>query len=508
LNSLSRHGSFARIGVRLGEADRSHSFTERPRRSDPITRILWGLLVFSLPFDDIYFPEAARGFGQPSTYLAIVLWVLVLLKILWGKEGLRFLKSKALLFVFLFWFVAGASISQVSQAPPSPWFGSSPWRTGGEQFVQLSLSLSIAFLTAYFVQSWRDVRFAMTLYFAGWIGSVLAQVLDFAAYFSNWAWLQTANDFIHYHPWQFLGPLPRLRLSTAEASWASDYLIGVIPFFVLRAYYWKSRRWNLANAFATILVLFATMSFGGLAVFVGEVALMAVILGRRAVGFLALAGAAPLLLALAISPVYVSSVWDRAVGAYAHGTQSEDGSLRARAALADAAWSAFEEHPWLGVGIGVSPYYVPGGMPTWVAADPEVKMYVGALEGGNVCSLHLEVLSETGLAGTGIFMLLFATMVLGTFKAYRGAPEPWKKSVYAAILVSLVGQFAHYTSMNRFHFHYWFFIWGLATSAVSLVGQPDPAVLALRATYGRKFAGRLAPAAALALRVSPVGDRR
>jgi hypothetical protein len=53
-------------------------------------------------------------------------------------------------------------------------------------------------------------------------------------------------------------------------------------------------------------------------------------------------------------------------------------------------------------------------------------------------------------------------MVLGTLKACRRAKEGWKKSACAAILVALLGQIAHYTSVNLFGLHYWFFIWGLA----------------------------------------------
>jgi O-antigen ligase len=433
------------------------------------------------------FPESARGFGQPSSYLTLVVWVVVLLRILHRKERLPFLKNKALLFMFLFWLVAGISISQSSQVPLSAWVHAVPWISGVKQFVELTVALSVAFFTVFFVRSWRDFRFAMTSYFAGWIGSVSAQLLDFAAYFSpGSSLLQAANDFIHHSSWwQFVGPFPRLRLSTAEGSWASDYLICVIPFFVLRAYYWKSRAWNFINALASVLVLFATMSFGGLVVFVGQVALMAVILGRRAVGFLALAGAAPLLLALAISPVYVSSVWNRAAGAFVYGSESGDGSMRLRAALAETSWATFKEHPWLGVGIGVSNYYVPGDMPTWAAKDPYVKGLARSFLDANLCNLVSQVLSETGLAGTALFVLLLATMAWGTLKAYQRATEGWKKSVYAAILVALLGQIAHYTSMNTFHFHYWCFIWGLAIFAQeNSKGQTDAGLVPVPALPG------------------------
>lgn len=482
---------FAKAGARQRNVSELRPVSERPIKIDPLTNTLWGLLIFSLPFTDIFFPEKAGGFGQPSTYLTLALWPFLVLRILWGKESLRFLKSKALLFMFLFWLVAGISISQSSQAPLSPWFRAVPWKTAVEQFVQLSVALSIAFFTAYFVRSWRDFRFAMTLYFAGWVGSVFAQALDFAAYFTPGSpLLQAANGFIHHHPWwQFLGPFPRLRLSTAEASWASDYLICLIPFFALSAYYWKSRAWNMINASAAVLTLFATMSFGGLVAFLGEAALTALIMGKRAVGFLALVGAAPLLLALAISPVYVSWVWNRAVGTYTEGAEdTSDGSVRARAALTESAWVAFQEHPWLGVGIGDSPYYVPGNMPTWAAQDPYVGGYRNSLEGGNVCNLYVQVLSETGLAGTGLFVLLLTTLVWGTFKAYQRASERWQKSVYAATLVALLGQIAHYSSMNRFHYHYWFFMWGLAVCVVRLLGQPDPGITAFGAPYRRGLA--------------------
>ena len=443
---------------------------------EPITKLLWGLLIFSLPFTDIEFPAAAKSFGQPSSYLTILLWVLVLIRVLQGNENLRFLKSKAFLFMFLFWLVAAYSISLSTQAPPSPWPHSSVYAKSIRQFTQLTIAVSIAFFTAYFVRTWRDFRFAMSMYFAGWVGSLFAQALDFAAYFTHSAVLQAINDFIHHtRLWQFVGPFPRLRLSADEASFAADYLLCFVPFLVLGTYYWKSRAWNVLNASASALTLFATMSFGGLAVFLGEIALMAALLGKRAVGFLALAGGAPLLLALAISPVYVRFVWNRAVGVFDYGIETSDFSIRNRAAAAESAWTTFEDHPWLGVGIGNATMYLPSGMPTWAAAQPDLrKAMLGPDEdGASLDNEFLRVLSETGLVGIGLFVAMLVNMLLGLFSAYRSSAERWKRSVYAGILVALLGQIAHYMSISEFSFRYWFFIWGLAICMPRLLGQND-----------------------------------
>jgi O-antigen ligase len=494
-NSYSGRYSFPIPETRGRKAARSRPVSEGPASIDPLTRVFWGLLIFSLPFTDVRFPAAAKSFGQPSSYLTIVLWVFVLLRILQGKESLRFLKSKALLFMFLFWVVAGISVSLSSQAPPSPWIDAWVWGKSIKQFAQLSIGLSIALFTAFFVRSWRDFRFAMASYFAGWIGSVFAQAIDFGAYFTRSDLLEAANDFIHStRLWQFLGPFPRLRLSSNEASFASDYLLCLIPFFVLGAYYWKGRAWNIINSSVSVLVLFATMSFGGVAVFLGEAALMAMMLGRRAVGFLALAGGAPLLLALAISPVYAGFVWDRAVGVFDYGIETSDFSVRQRAAAAESAWATFEEHPWLGVGIGNASFYLVGELPRWATTQPDLmKVMLGPNPDADALGNEfLRVLTETGLVGTGLFVAMLATMVWGTFKAYRRAPERWKKSVYAAILVALLGQIAHYTSMSELSFRYWFFIWGLAICTVPLAGQADPRAQTPRVIY-RKGPARTIP---------------
>lgn len=457
------------------------------RAIDPLERMLWALLIFSLPFTDVEFPKEASGFGEPSTYLTIVLCVFVLLRILGGKESLRCLKSKSSLFVFLFWVVAGLSVLQSSKAPPSPWMSySNPWKVSTEQFVQLSVALSIMFLTAFYVRSWRDFRFAMTAYFAGWIGSIVAQLLDVEAYFRPQSTILTAiENFVHHTRWwQFLGPIPRLRLAGAEASWCSDYLLCLIPFFVLGAYYWKSRTWNTVNACAATLVMVATMSFGGLAVFVGEAALMALVLGRRAVGFLVVVVALPPLLALFVSPIYVSEVWSRTVGVYENGIQGSDFSVRIRSALSEAAFNAFEEHPWLGVGIGNSTFYILRGMPTWAMSDPDIKASFS--DPANVPDFFAQILSETGLVGTSLFVLVLVTMGLGLFRAYRRTPERWKKAVYAAVLIALLGQTAHYASMNRFFVHYWYFIWGLAICTPKLLDQKDPKMAVRRVALSRK----------------------
>lgn len=464
----------------------SRAALSRWRGIDPLERMIWALLIFSLPFTDVEFPKQARGFGLPSTYLTILLWVFVLLRILRGRESLRFLKSKALLFMFIFWVVAGFSLLQSSKAPPSSWMNYSDPRTVSiEQFIQLSIALSIAFFTVFYIRSWRDFRFAMTAYFAGWIGSLFAQAIDVVAYFEPQSTVLTAIENLIHHAewWQFLGPIPRLRLGGAEASWCSDYLICLIPFFVLSAYYWKSRAWNRINACVAVLIMFATMSFGGLAVFAGQVALMALALGRRAVGFLVLAGAVPLLLALVISPIYVSWVWNRAVGVYENGVEGADSSVRIRTALTDAGWNIFEEHPWLGVGIGESTFYIPGDMPGWTREDPLFKG--GFRDPANLCNFDVQILSELGLLGAGLFLALLVTMALGLLGSYRRAPERWKKAVYAAILIALLGQVAHYVSMNRFFVHYWYFIWGLAICAPKLLDQKDPKMPPRRVTLSK-----------------------
>jgi O-antigen ligase len=459
--------------------------------------MLWALLIFSFPFVDIQYPEAARGFGHPSSYLTLVVSAFVLMKILRDRESLHFLKNKAFLFMFLFWLVAGFSILQSSQAPISPWLEySNPLKVSVEQFVQLTVCLSVAVLTCYFVRSWQDFRFAMTCYFGGWIGSILAQGLDFAAYYrSNSTVLRAINDFMHHTPlWQFEGSFPRLRLAGSEGSWASNYLLHLIPFFVLTSYYWKSRRWNIINAFAAIVVMFATMSFGGLAVFAGQAVLMAEVLGKRAVRVLALAGVAPLLLALLISPAYIGIVWHRAVDLVLYGTESGEFSLRMRTASVESGWNAFLEHPWLGVGIGDSGFYMPGAWPTWAARDPSLNWTLRNPSG--LMNLHVQILSETGLVGASLFSALLLAMVVGTFKAYRRVSEPWKKSVYASVFVVLLGQFAGYTTMNRFFLHYWFFIWGLAICTVRLAQQTDPAIRVHRTVYRKTLGGKFALAGA------------
>jgi O-antigen ligase len=243
------------------------------------------------------------------------------------------------------------------------------------------------------------------------------------------------------------------------------------------------------------------MSFGGLAVFAGQAVLMAKVLGRRAVRFLVIAGVAPLLLALVISPAYIAIVWNRTVEALTYGPEAGDFSLRARTAFVEAGWNAFLEHPWLGVGIGTDAFYMPGAFPTWAARDPSINWVLQNPAAG--CSLHIQILSETGLVGASLFSALLLAMVVGTLKAYRRVSEPWKKSVYASVFVVLLGQFAGYATMNRFFLHYWFFIWGLAICTVRLAPQTDPAMRVHHTVYRKTLGGVFAPAGISSVSASP-----
>ncbi len=85
-----------------------------------------------------------------------------------------------------------------------------------------------------------------------------------------------------------------------------------------------------------------------------------------------------------------------------------------RLALAQAGWQVFVEHPWLGVGLGQSGFYLLDSIPNWAMdRSPEIARMLApiSLTFPNPKNLWVRLLAETGLVGT-VFFVMFVLMVL------------------------------------------------------------------------------------------------
>ena len=471
------------------------------RQRDPLYYFVWGLLVASLPFTDLSLVKQAKSFGQPSTFLVALLWVLLLPEIskrsFWSLLGVRTVQL-----LILFWVICGASVFLSSQAPSAQWLNTSPWSKSLRQFLQLSTDVSVAVFTVHFVRSWKDFRRTMNWYFLGFITAFFAGVAELADGYLRSDWAARLTELLHtFGPRQYMASGFRLQLLAYEPSMAADYLLHVIPFFALGAYFWRRQVWSFLASAVSFLMFLGTFSLGGAIALLGEMGTAALTVRRRHLAAFALSLTLSTLVIFAINPDPLAWMVDRARGIMTWGRETEEFSARDRAAKAESAWNTFREHPWVGVGIGDSMFYLPGSYPTWAARDRGLLNQMRSDDEGayTVGNFFITVFSETGIIGGAAFITLLATLLRGCYRALKRATNPAQKKACAAVLVVLVGQFIHYFALSQLAFRYWFFIWGLAVflarpGVVSESPRPPTALRPFRIRRQTLTAGSSKPA--------------
>jgi putative inorganic carbon (hco3(-)) transporter len=136
-----------------------------------------------------------------------------------------------------------------------------------------------------------------------------------------------------------------------------------------------------------------------------------------------------------------------------------DVSFQGRASEATVAWMMFLDHPFLGVGASNYPvYYLQ--YSRRLGLDPR-------LEQREPHDLYLEVLSEMGLSGFLVFLLILWTIFQGLGKArsdLEAADEKDYGSMVAAILIGMIG---YLTSAIFIHGAYPRYFWLLAGIAMA-----------------------------------------
>lgn len=98
------------------------------------------------------------------------------------------------------------------------------------------------------------------------------------------------------------------------------------------------------------------------------------------------------------------SLWDFAVDAY----------LGPRLAYVTAALTAFQTHPFMGVGLGASGFHIYDHMPDWALSGiPEISRQLSSLSNlyPNPKNLYVRLLAETGLPGFILYVTFLFTII-------------------------------------------------------------------------------------------------
>jgi hypothetical protein len=456
-------------------------------RIDALQKFLWGALIASFPFTAVsVWPERMKMFGQPTVLLALLLLGLTVLAGI--LRGGRFFIPRGRSAVLLALFLAAVSASFFVHYPINPymWPGHSPWVKSAKQLTQWLADGTVAYLTLYFIRTWSDFRFALRCFFIGLVCVAGAAVLNVAAL--RWPAGYAAAFFGMLHNESWSGQTTRLTLLAYEPSIAGDYFLSAVPLLVCGAYYWKPRPWTALWSAVALLLFCVTFSLGSFGALFIAALLVGIAYSRR--GSKGLIVATALLLCVLAAAAVSSSrgeqyIGDRVSAILQNGldpSEIPDYSTRGRLAAAEAAFNIFLEHPVTGVGVGKSPFYMYTAYPFWAYSQGDIAHAAFYSPGSSGYSpdsapsfnLFLQLLAETGVIGTGLFIALLFSMLADCYHAMSKATERWKRAVFAGILFALVAQIIHYNAMMWLGMRYWFFIWGLAICASQLLKQKDP----------------------------------
>jgi O-antigen ligase len=101
----------------------------------------------------------------------------------------------------------------------------------------------------------------------------------------------------------------------------------------------------------------------------------------------------------------------------------------ARGAYSVGALAAFEEHPWMGVGLGASGFYIYRNLPDWALTtvseiarqlNPQSRLYP------NPKNMYVRLLAETGLIGSVLYLAFLLSLLGDALLALR-RPEAWAR---------------------------------------------------------------------------------
>lgn len=116
--------------------------------------------------------------------------------------------------------------------------------------------------------------------------------------------------------------------------------------------------------------------------------------------------------------------------------------LGPRLAYATSALEAFQQHPFTGVGLGASGFWIYPNMPDWVLSGvPEIaqQMSPDAGEFPNSKNIYVRLLAETGLAGFVLFVAFFLAIFADVLELLRKSRWLGAAGVFAFVAVVMQG---------------------------------------------------------------------
>ena len=413
----------------------------KPVRSFSITRFLWGAALFMLPVTSFrYFPFMGDGtLVRPLSFYPIALLIPMLILQLWrGKTSVPRTGTWIPLVAFVLFAFAASSYGALLNPLPlreQDYFGRviRAWAT-----VVIGLSFFVA--AVWMNRNEDDLRFTLKWLLAGFVMDVLWSGVQSLAFYTHFLSKVTVTLWQRAFSMRELVRTNRVSGMSYEPAWlagqiATLYLPWLVAAVLVRIRVTRFKWFELILLGFASLLLLATYSRGGLLTAVLALILTMLIAGRTEIrtalhwfasGF---QRGRNLILRMGMVIVIVGVL----VGAglflarkqyitrlFNSGASSVQefviaNSAGARGAYIFGALGAYDESPWMGVGLGASGFYIYNHLPDWSKTivpeiaqqlSPDSRLYP------NAKNIYARLLAETGLLGFFLF-LAFQFSVLG-----------------------------------------------------------------------------------------------
>ena len=407
---------------------------------DFIARALWAAALLTLPVTSFrYFPAGDTTYVRPLALYPLMLLAPVLLIQLLRRKT-TFPRAGALTPFAAFVLVALATSMIAILYAPLPMRGQDIFGRVVRAWATVVIG-AVFFVSAVWMNRNKDdLRFSLKWLFAGFILDIL------------WSGVQGATFYLHILPkplvthWQRAFSMRELiktnRISglAYEPAWLAGQISTVfLPWLfasILTGQRLTRFRWLEPSLLAVAaLLLLATFSRGGLLTVGATVVLTLLLVGHSQIrgawywfvpGFRHGFGwvwRVALILVFVVAAVgalwflsrknYIARLWNGQADSIE--TFLIQNSAGSRAGYILGAYGAYEQHPWTGVGLGGSGFYIYSNLPDWTLTfvpelarqlSPDSALYP------NPKNLYVRLLAETGLIGFFLF-IAFQFSILG-----------------------------------------------------------------------------------------------
>lgn len=457
-----------------------------------LEKVIWALLLVSLPVTSFpYFPGGVGGRTEVrplALYPLAALMVLVVLPRLFSRPAPRPTAP-----LIAFGLVAAAGTVLAYARGVDNLIGVDPAARAVRMLVTLLVGMAFYFAAAILPQTPDDLRFSLRWLYIGMAVALLwgcvqvGYILFYSPQYFDWV--------EHVQGYFSVRGLFETRISgmTYEPSWFAEQITFLLmPWLFaavlsgISAFRW---RWHFLTVEALLLalasfVLLYTYSRTGYALWALELFLAFFLrpkadvqrplpwrlLSNRFVQLALLSVVmAALVFAVGSRNNYFSRLWSYWTDDDITGSYLEFISVSQRLIYWETAYRLFEQHPWLGIGLGNYTFYFADALADRALfPNPELLFKLTPEKGRNLVvtpkNLFLRILAETGVLGAAAF-LAFLIAVAGCVLFLLFTPQPQARALGLAGLLILLGFGVISFSVDSFALPNMWINFGLLTAA-------------------------------------------